>query len=357
MFTQILAYLGRILGLSNTIINLVNSVLQAITGVEAVLGTPAQQHSVEDVLLDTDTIITELNDPTIGLAAIKAEIDAQAIGILAAIAGLPQIGDPVVLPTTPPAGYGYVGDSAIFAAVWNGLNSPDVVTPYQWVKDAGTYSEFLQAFANVPRADGNYRYNFQTFDQFGTAPSFFPVFDLALLDPTDDLLTFVTRCNPIATCFWSPSTGLQVAVNGDSGDGTAHFLTTWDNSSFQALKETVIPTVPVNLAPVWPGIAAVTLGAPTSITAQMTVAGPMDGVIVSITSVSPSKPALNYDTETAYKFIGALAFVDDNGDVETFQPLSWSHALYSPLRMTQAASVVLRTDPSVVGTVTPWVIA
>jgi hypothetical protein len=99
------------------------------------------------------------------------------------------------------------------------------------------------------------------------------------------------------------------------------------------------------------------MGSPVTIAAQLTVSGPMDGVEVIITSVASSKPNVPYDTQNAYKFIGALAFVDDNGDVEPYQQLSFANALYCPKFMTRATSVVVRCDPSVAGTITPWVVA
>lgn len=353
--TTVISIALKILGLSERTVTLINNAIQAITGIQTILGTPAQEHSVTDVLTDTDTIITMLNDPIIGLAAIKFEIQAQATGIVAVINTLPQVGDPVVLPTTPPTGYGSPSDADIFNAVWNGLKSPDVVTPYEFLRVVGTRTEFVTGFASLAQADANFYFSNPNYDVFGSVGTFYPVFDLALMVSTDTLLSFLTTCNPAATVVWTPSTGLQVFVSGDNGDGTVNFITVWNEATFQQLKATLFPLASGVVAPVWPGLSGVTLGTPVSIASQMTITTPMDGVVVDITSVTTNKPSLAYDTELAYKFIGALAFVSDNGDVETFQPLAFTHALYCPQRMTQATSVVLRVDAGVVGTVTPWV--
>lgn len=355
MLGQILAFVARIFGLTNQLVNLANQILTLVTGVQTILGTPAQEHSVTDVLTDTDTIITMLNDPIIGLAAIKFEIQAQATGLVAVINTLPQVGDPVVLPTTPPTGYGSPSDSDLFNAVWTGLKSPDVVTPYEFLRVVGTRTEFVTGYASLAQADANFYFSNPNYNEFGAVGSFYPVFDLALMISTDDLLSFVTTCNPDATVVWTPSTGLQVFVSGDNGDGTVNFITVWNEATFQQLKATLFPLASGVVAPVWPGLSGVTLGTPVTITSQMTITDPMDGVIVDITSVTTNKPSLAYDTELAYKFIGALAFVSDNGDVETFQPLAFTHALYCPQRMARAISVVLRVDAGVAGTVTPWV--
>lgn len=353
----VIAYLLDILGLSSAVLSIANSIL-------GIVGTTAQEHQKFNVERFAANAANTVNSPTFGNAALLAAINSVNDQVIAAATSLTlQIENltdgttPVSLPPTPPTGYGGLGDSATFDAVWLGLKSPDVVTPYEFLYSVGTRAEFQTGYATLSQADGNWYYYNQSYDQFGIAPSFFPVFDLALLDPADTLLSFVTTCNPIATCFWSPSTGLQVQVNGDSGDGTAHFLSVWNESTFQQLKASIFPVVSLFNPPVWPGLGHVTLGSPVAIASQLTVTGPMDGVIVTITSVSTSKPALDYDGEIAYKFIGGLSFVDDNGDVEPFQQLAFNNALYSPKVMTRAASVVVRADPSVAGTITPWVIA
>lgn len=337
--------------------NLTQQILRA-------LGVPAQEDTVVEVGSDVAFIKGLLLDLTVGLQALHDLIDATNTNVIvgfttveAAISNLPQVGDPVVLPTTPPSGYGSPTDQGLFDAVWLGLHSPDVVTPYQWIRDVGTRTDFINGFATLAQADGNFSYFNQAYDEFGIAPSFYPVFDLALVGPTDTLLTFLETCNPGATCFWSPSEGLQVQVNGDSGDGTAHFLTTWNDASFQQLKANFLALAATPAPPVWPGIDLVTLGSDTAIASQQTVTGPMDGVIVLISDVTVNKPNLQYDTFNAWKFIGSLAFVSDNGDVEEFQLLGFNDALYCPKSMSRAASVVVRADPSVVGTITPWVVA
>ena len=352
----IFAAVVKVLGLSERAVTLLNNVLNALTGVTNLLGEPAQQHSVEDVLLDTDTIITELNDPVIGLAAILAEIDAQAVGILSAINGLPQVGDPVVLPTVPPSGYGSPDVADIVDQVWNDPQPNLPTTPGDALLQVARSLNTTGVF-DMPLYAGNFRValiNWPTNGFVITSVSY-PVFDPTDILVSEDLLACITRQNPTWNCGtpWAD----QSFVGLTPTDGS---MVTWttiiDEPAFQIIKAGIFPIAPNGLAPKWPGLAGVTLGAPVAITSQMTITEPMDGVLVTITAVGANKVILPYDTQTAYKFIGALAFVSDNGDAEPFQQLAFTNALYCPLDMTLAAGVVLRVDVSVVGTVTPWII-
>lgn len=109
-------------------------------------------------------------------------------------------------------------------------------------------------------------------------------------------------------------------------------------------------------APVWPGLAGVTLGTPVAISSGFTVPGPMHGVIVSITSLTGSKPFFDFDGSISYRNIGALTFQDDNGEEEFPQNLGFTAAVYCPKSMVEAAACLVRADASLSGTVTPWVI-
>lgn len=355
--SQVIAFLIRLVGLTDKAVQLINQIISIVTGIQNALGTPAQQHSVDDVLTDTDTIITMLNDPSIGLAWIAGEIDAQAVGILAAIAALPQVGDPVTLPTVPPTGYGGADVADIVDQVWNDGQAALGTTPsdtlLQIARSLNTTADF-----DMPLYSGIFQVS--RID-WGTTGFYLSLLNYPLFDPSDILITedfptCLARQNPTWNIGqpWFP----QTFVGLDPTDGSVvHYTTTIDELGFQALKAAIFPPSSGGLPPVWPGLAEVTLGTPVAIASQLTVAGPMDGCIITITSVTTNKPSLAYDTQLAYKFIGGLAFVDDNGDVEPFQTLAFTNGLYSPQRMTRATSVVLRTDPGVVGTVTPWVIA
>lgn len=357
MLAQILAFVARIFGVTNQIVNLANQIITLVTGVQSVLGEPAQQHSVDDVLLDTDTIITMLNDPTIGLAWIAGEIDAQAAGILAAIAGLPQVGDPVTLPTIPPSGYGSVSAVDIANGVWTDYVGSDLVTPWEYLKSLGSRSLFEKGYAEIYKTDDLFSFFFPPYDQFGAVSGGQPSFDWGVINPANTFLEELTLQNGAYDTGWYDGVGGMVSLHDPLGMSSLNFITNITGLEYDVITGRSSPVSSAIVPPVWPGLALVTMGSPVDIAAQITVDGPMDGVEVLITSVASNKPNVPYDTQMAYKFIGALAFVDDNGDVEPYQPLAFAQALYCPKFMTRATSVVVRADQSVVGTITPWVIA
>lgn len=110
------------------------------------------------------------------------------------------------------------------------------------------------------------------------------------------------------------------------------------------------------LPPVWPGLDFVLLGDPVSIDTGVTITGPMDGVIVELGEVPPERDYYSFDSQLSYAHIGALAFADDNGAVEGFQPFSFGKHILTPTRLWQADACYLRADPFIVGTVTPWTV-
>ncbi|HWI69625.1 MAG TPA: hypothetical protein VNS88_14830, partial [Nitrospiraceae bacterium] len=155
---------------------------------------------------------------------------------------------------------------------------------------------------------------------------------------------------------WSEATDGRVTVITTDGEGFDTWTTTIDESGFQALKDLLYPPSASAAPPVWPGIDNVTPLDPADITALLTYTADMSGVIVNISSVGANKPQVPYGDQQAWRYIGAISFVSDNGDVEPWQQLAFANALYLPRTMLQASAVVVRTDASVVGTVTPFTI-
>jgi hypothetical protein len=110
------------------------------------------------------------------------------------------------------------------------------------------------------------------------------------------------------------------------------------------------------LPPLWPGLAAVTLGTPVSLDAGVTITETMDGVIVHITSAPTKQGYFTFDGTRAWRNIGALSFFDDNGQQERAQTMAFESGIYCPTTMGHAAGVKLRSSVDVVGTITPWVV-
>lgn len=110
-------------------------------------------------------------------------------------------------------------------------------------------------------------------------------------------------------------------------------------------------------APIWPGVAGVTKGEAVAIVDDTEVAGPMDGVIIDLTTVPPGKGFWTVATHNAYKYAGYVAFVSDDGDADEQQYLGFDEAVYVPKRLKRAASCLIHCAPGIEGTATPWDVA
>lgn len=118
------------------------------------------------------------------------------------------------------------------------------------------------------------------------------------------------------------------------------------------------PGTPTNAgAPVWPGIAGVTLGTPASLTNGARIEGEMDGVIVAVTT-PPTRTGLYQIGTGMYDYgVGRISFESDNGELETWQYLGFRAALFTPKTMVRAAAVHLQVLGGAEGTITPWVVS
>lgn len=151
----------------------------------------------------------------------------------------------------------------------------------------------------------------------------------------------------------NPITSLQTVLDAIAAlDGVVDGYVSDILEAIAAIAGAVAPKVP----PVWPGLSGVTLGPPVALSTGVTVTGPMDGVIVQLTSVPPDTEHYEFDTELSYVHIGALAFANDDDALEGFQPFSFGKHLLTPQRMVRASACYLRCALGVVGTVTPWTV-
>lgn len=105
----------------------------------------------------------------------------------------------------------------------------------------------------------------------------------------------------------------------------------------------------------WPGLANVTLGTPVSITETMRIATTMEGFIYDVTSVTSGARIYNLGGKTSISGLAQASFESDNGDMETFQLLSFVKSVVVPKSMLTASACVLEWRPGTTGTVTPWV--
>lgn len=118
-----------------------------------------------------------------------------------------------------------------------------------------------------------------------------------------------------------------------------------------------IPTAPPPIvAPVWPGLSGVTLSNPVSLSDDPRIVGPMDGVLVTITT-PPSKVGVRNIGGAMFDYnSGEVAFETDNGEVEPWQYLGFRDAIFTPKTMKRAGAVRFRVLAGAEGVVQCWTI-
>jgi hypothetical protein len=333
---QIIAYVAQILGLVETL--------------NSLLAPTAKEHSPYAIETIASNAANTVNSPAFGNHAIMDEL----LAIAAAISLIPVPPDPISLPTTPPAGYGTDND-AVAAAVWSyALASSGRISGDQ-LDNAGNMAVNMGT-ANVglpSQKTSEFLLTGVWWDEFGPpSAASGPEFNWQLAPLWGSLLDFLE--NTSGWTGWSINDSQQCWVDGGTGGGGWQWITRIDDSLYKVIRNFIISGTTSDHAPVWPGVANIDIYDEVAIEPLLTITDLMDGVYVTITEVTTNKPEIPYGDQQAWRYLGALAFVNDNGDVEPWQPLAFANALYTPKSMAHAAGVVLRTDPSVVGTVTTY---
>jgi len=284
------------------------------------------------------------------------QLTASTNTILAAIARLPQTGDPVTLPTAPTGyggadadaiwGYTVAGDNRttgarIVTAGRFGVAMSQSIEVYQRVRDPAGWS-ISGDWAN-PAQDDPSHYDYSM------------VVDPSTILPTDaSFTTWLTRVYP------------SLLSSPYSNDGTGHILYAQPSSDWLWRLDFGIAefaayqghtTAPIlNIPPVWPLDGNVTFISGGDLNVDDVIEGPMHGCEVLITSAPPGSAAFIFSDKTSYRYLGALAFEDDDGYVETPQNLGFDHAVYCPKTMAVAARVRFRVKQGVTGPVYPFTI-
>lgn len=340
----ILAAVLEVLGLLNTVIPYVQNILGFTV-------KAAQEHSPYALETIAANSANTVNSPTFGNAALHAQLTA----LLVAVGGPQQAGSPVTLPTTPPAGYG-ADTSGTAGAVWAFPLASSGQPAGDQLDNAGNLARNLALIETgfVAGQSSFFRISGIWWDNNGPpSANGFPEAPLANVLTSDTLLDFLNRESGYTGWAYDLSGYAWVDANG-TPDGWI-FTSIVSDAQFQVLKAQMAGTTSTNTPPIWPGFANVSLFTPVTIIPLTTVAQICDGVLIEITAVTGNKPQIPYGDQQAWRYLGALSFYSDNGDVEPWQPLAFAHGVYCPRTMKQAAGVVIRADAGIVGTVTPWI--
>jgi hypothetical protein len=318
------------------------------------------QYGISDDVADLHAIA---HNPTYGAAALQSELATfQATtalnftAVLTAIAATQQTGSPVTLPTVYPGGWSTQLRADASNGVWN---TPDA---YTGATTLGDLSNLALVAGNLGTFATNPGDNDRPFHWIGNifqsvpyplVRTFGAEFPAEQILSTDTLLTFLNTANPGWTWTWD-----DAGHNWASALDPANAGVTWycdvDTIAFERMKAEIFP--PAASAPIWPGLAAVTLGTPVALSDGLLVAGPLQGVLVDITAVPTPISYYPFGTIKSFVRAGAICFTTDNGQSEFPEPFGPDSQIILPRTMSQAASASVRLASGIVGTITPFTI-
>jgi hypothetical protein len=339
-------------------------ILQAIALMQFVMGNTAHaaQETTPFLIQDkVNGIQQDVDNVGFGLFAIKTAVDtlttnlaADTASILAAIGTPQQTGSPVTLPTTPPSGYGSVDAVTIAAAVWAQVGATSGHEMGDLQEDAASFPSNFELWNNQVQFNQYAGWTpvwSSLWSEQITYGGVVPVLDWTTVLATD--LTPVDWLNRVA----------GFTIVSDFGGGCPGATDTFGNviyapwlntPTFLELRDKQLGLGKLRVAPVWPGLANVTLGTPVALATGVTITAAMDGVLIDITSAPAKQGFFTFDTAISYRNIGAIAFFSDDNQEEFPQLLGFTQAVYCPKTMEHAAGVVLRTSADVTGTITPF---
>jgi hypothetical protein len=346
----------------------ISEVLGIVQQLMGIAQKTAQEHQTYAIETNTDAIGRIVDSPTFGNEPIMNTL----LDVLSAV-DVPNA--TVILPTTPPAGYGGASASGVWAEPVEPMidwqNDVDMSTPYWQIVQAaeggmlaaglsGVVDGRNPAFSIVSRSANELHNTFFSGVWNGNQYDVIAPVDWSTWLPGEDIVTFLNRVTT-TTNPWThvgPWTGVTCASAYTRVDSAGYF---WYRCNYlnwmQPLMTLASGLGAIRAAPVWPGVANVTLGTPVSIANGASSSEACDGVIVAITGVPTGQGSYTFGTHESYVHLGQLAFVDDNGEYEDSQSFTFEASILTPKRMAHASGFVIRCRASVVGTVTPWVTA
>jgi hypothetical protein len=313
--------------------------------------------AVNQTHLDLIDVQTTLDTMSATIAANQATLTSQLDDIETAIALVQQAGVAVTLPEPPPAGYGGASADDSAAAVW--------AYPFP-VFGSTAFSMFEQeyflfvresswGFARDPQAPLFYIQS--NVDNFFTGTyTDFPSPQTTAILSTDNRLSWLLREAPTYSWAYGATNDEQILAPSTT-DSQFVWQLIMSEGEFDVIKRSVAPASPAAVPPVWPGLAGVVLGTAVALSDGLVVTGPLAGLIVVITSVSPPVGYYPFGTIRSYVRAGAVVFTTDNDDSEFPQPFGPDHEVLLPRSMQIAASATIRLTTGITGTVQPFTIA
>ena len=354
MPVAILAWLARIWAAQVA----TNSLLSAINTLFSKAAVETTPNHIENMLLsnylDTHNEVTGFGaaydqrvDILSRLTVLQAAVDAIPTG--------PQLAsDPVILPTTPPTGYGgSFGDTEI-DAIWAYQYPPGSgnIVGDKLIK-AGRGIEFWMQDSYYPSAYNKYLgHHFDT-TTYGYEPSSFyePNIDPTTILSTD--ASIVAWLNRTTTGFTWTLLYNQVISYSHIQIGDEWWICTLSQAEFEYFK-TAGAAARGLTAPIWPGEDNVTFTTAVPLLASGTIEGPMHGVVILLNETDPHKSFYQFDDKRSYRNIGAVAFENDDEDVEQAQSFGFMDHIIVPKTMAVASKVHYRSVGIIDASIYTW---
>lgn len=347
----------------SAILRYVSLIFGIVTGIQSAQSAQATAADAATILSDTTQIKLKVNDSTFGLAAIKDKLDE----VSASLAGfiLTAEADLDAIQATLAAGVpiGSVGSGALddigdktAASVWGQQLSFTTNTTLDAVETAYTFAKrFGYSGAVTTYFDRKFLISGSGWwNPVGVDPPLISwTADPSHILADDDVLTWLQRETDNDPIWTIGNDGYPVWSDPDNPNW--EFVLPWTEDYFELVKRHFLSASSV-AAPVWPGLAGVTLGDPVALDVGLTVTGPMDGVLIAIDTYPAKQGFFTFDTSISLRNAGGIAFVSDNGDEEFPQLLGFLNAVYCPTTMQHAAGVVVRCAADLTGTITPFTI-
>ncbi len=349
LLEQALAYLTEILGITQIIQGLLKPV------------------AIESLPKNIEAIVTAsallLENPTYGVAGLYTQQATNYSSLVTALSGLAAdialaqtAALPVILPTTPPTGYGGGLVSGDVPAIWAYVSSDGAgYSMGDLVDDAGFLAQNLGQLSSFKTPYGDYvRQHYDLSTETLIGPSYSPpIIDPSTIVATDaNVVDWLNRTDT-GGFTWEYLNNLPISYTGHT-ISDQWWICEISDYQFSLYKAALTP-LGVG-APLWPGLANVTLGTPVALTTALDVAVVMHGAIITLTAVPPGKPTYTLGSAVATAHIGQITFVDDDDHVEYPQNLSFASEVYVPVTMVKASGAKVRCVPGVSGTITPWTI-
>jgi hypothetical protein len=185
-----------------------------------------------------------------------------------------------------------------------------------------------------------------------------PTPDWRDLRPNENLLGWLTRTDPDQGWVYDDLT--QEPKAPSDPDLESPYVWTirpsFSSAEFLAYVAAKLQlTNPAWLSPIWPGLENARVGGPYELADGLVVPGPMRGLVFAISRISPGGGRWKFGDVSSWNNVGAVAFLDDNGDYERPITISVDTQVVVPIAMVRATSAIIRFTAPFAGTVSAWV--